>query len=109
MYFTISNISSAYEMMEKIVPMPYIPIFSNEMIEYGVGRFCVIERDNFYVFYIIDRMYMFDYKEFNNINDVLDYLVEFYVGNEIIEEDINLKDKLYECFGLTSSKKLKKV
>lgn len=60
----------------------------------------------FYVFYIIDRMYMFDYKEFDNINDILDYLVDFYVREEIIEEDNNLKNKLYECFGLTSSKKL---
>lgn len=51
-------------------------------------------------------MYMFDYKEFDNINDILDYLVDFYVREEIIEEDNNLKNKLYECFGLTSSKKL---
>lgn len=108
MYFTINNISSAYELLEKMVPMSYIPIFSSGMIEYGAGRICIIEKDDVYLFYIIDRMHMFDYKEFDNINDILDYLVDFYVRNDVIEEDNNLKNELFDCFGLITSKKILK-
>lgn len=105
MYFNEINRLNFYKILLTNITFKYLPSIKDHMIEYGCGNICIIEENNILKFYVIDRASIFDYKEFNNIKDLIDHLLVFYLINGIIDDDKELKELLYNYFNLTNNKK----
>lgn len=108
-YFTIQNNDIIYSKLKKIgiLHMPFL----GPCVDYGDGNFCLEEsfENNKEVFkvYNIDRQFKYNYEEFDNVEDAINKLVNFYVGYEIDSSD-EMIDIFYETLNLKKNKKLVK-
>ena len=88
-YFTIENNIIIYRRLKNETDLEYLP-YLGASIDYGEGDACIEEGINdgveIFKFYIIDRFNKFDYQEFNNLEEAINRLIEYYINNEMTKE-----------------------
>lgn len=108
-YFTNANNNIIYKRLKTetdLNELPYLGI----CVDFGMGDICLEESVNndteIFKFYIIDRFNKFEYQEFNNIEDAINKLVEYYAKYEMVSEPEKVRTIFIETLNLSQNKKL---
>ena len=108
-YFTIANNNLIYKRLREetdINELPYLGV----TVDFGLGNVCLEENvkdgHDIFKFYVIDRTTKFDYQEFNNIEDAIEKLINYYEENEMVSNPEAAKAIFKEVLNLTKDKKL---
>ena len=98
-YLTEQNIKIIYTRLKTETNTTLLPILGRNL-EFGLGEICLFEKDNLFVFYIMNKTNKECIKLFDNINDAINFLVNVYDYYKFTDNLDEMKNIFYEVLNL---------
>ena len=98
-YLTEQNIKIIYTRLKTETNTNLLPILGRNL-EFGLGEICLFEKDNLFVFYIMNKTNKECIKVFDNINDAINFLVNVYDYYKFTDNLDEMKNIFYEVLNL---------
>lgn len=98
-YLTEQNIKTIYERLKMETNITLLPILGRNL-EFGLGEICFFEKNDIFVFYIMNKTNKECIKVFDNICDAINFLVNVYDYYKFIDNPESMKNIFYEVLNL---------